>query len=609
MNKTEMKTLLKGRRVLHINSPVRWQGGKHLSNLCSNWKCMIRIIGFLPECHHFVTTPYNNEIEESFYETPNITVIPMKYPQSVTLNRAMFDYKPMLKQLNIREHDIDFVFCHQPELLCSVLTGLISKRAADRLSSFNFFHWVDSNVSRITSEAPEGYFRQLEGIHLSSKSFVHTPVSLDYLESNFKNKKKTLISMDRKEVDKKIMYMPTSSDIVSQKTDSTPFRLPKDKKILVFNHRWAATTNPQLMIQMTKNLGPDYLVWVTDKFALKPLAGKSIYDLLGSKYSNNRDNPNIIGKEHSTQYRVEKLPTLGEYRYLMENCHAEICFVNNYATWNLSCQDSIHLGRPAIAFKHPIMDHVLGKDYPFLFEDIEGFERCIENVNRTTKFNWILPDHDNIFRDNLRKALCESDCITKELVNTDDSKTWYKNGITWMYHILNGIQYKTDLALNTHPLIVGTNQWKHIRAYLLSVGIEDDHTSRFTKFVIPENKRNEIQKLVDDFIKKYGKEEIFKSVIEMSGGEVGTVLKNDDFKVIKTKYETNKKTFVENDFIKKSLGANDYKHIMKRMFKFLGGKVKPELLEEIEEKFESKNTMVMKSKKIKSGSSLSKFFN
>jgi hypothetical protein len=605
----EFENLLNGRRILHINSPVRWQGQRYKHNSDSNWKVMIKTISFLPNCHHFITVPFQNELEDFFYEKKNITIIPMSYPQSVTLNRTQFDYKPLVKQLDVKGHDFDFIFCHQPELLNTVISSFISERIGTKISSFNFFHWVDCNKSRLSSDAPEGYFRQLEAIHLSSKSFVHNKVTIDYLNSNFSKKSKSIIdSVDQERLKDKISFMPLSSDVSSQKSEFQKMKLPKNKKILVFNHRWNVTTNPEMMMEYTRSLSSDYIIWVTDENSMKPLAGRSIHD-----YLDNKTKSNVIETENGPTYVVKKCETLEEYRYLMKECFAEICFVNGYATWNMASQDSVFLGRPALVYDHPIMQYVLGKDYPLMFKTKEEFKNCVNKVS-IEKFDWELPNHDGFFKENLLNAMINSDTIKSKIdedIETDDmSMSWKTYGIIWLYHILNGnLTYKADLLLNTHPKLPKTNTWGIIRSYLLSLGITDDCNSRYTKYSIPENKKKEIEDLVNSFISQYGIEKIYENVTQTDSGVVGTVLKDDSFKEKRIRYESNKKVFVENSYKLASIGMNNYKNLIKNILTFLEKQVNPDILKKIEEKFSGKLHIDVKSKSNKNtiGSKLSRF--
>ena len=109
----------------------------------------------------------------------------------------------------------------------------------------------------------------------------------------------------------------------------------------------------------TKDLDRDeWLVWITDDDAKKPKAGKPAPDWM----------------------KVQNLPSGGQYRYLIDNCYASICIVNDYMTWNLSVQDAIKANKPSLTFKHPTQEHVLGKDYPLYFTDKKSFLELLDNT-------------------------------------------------------------------------------------------------------------------------------------------------------------------------------------------------------------------------------------
>ena len=135
---------------------------------------------------------------------------------------------------------------------------------------------------------------------------------------NFKN-------LEQVALKEKINYFPLG---VGNLPEPEPFPLPK-KKILVFNHRWNATTGVKKLISFTEGLDRDeWLVWITDSDAKKPKAGKPAPDWM----------------------KIQNLPSGGQYRYLLDNCYATICFVNDYMTWNLSVQDGLSLNKPVLIY-------------------------------------------------------------------------------------------------------------------------------------------------------------------------------------------------------------------------------------------------------------------
>ena len=337
---------LYGRRILHIMSPVRWKGNKHIVHADSNYKVMAKTIKWLPMCHHTILTPENHTIPDL---GDNVTLVPFPYAQSVLFNRGFFHGRHLVKHTDWRAKDFDFVFNHQPELLYNVYNALLTGRYGMSVESFNFFHWVDCAKSRPTGGYPVGFFRQLEAIDLSYRSYFHCPVSLDYMKSNWDKNDHTAKGVDDKVMKEKINYFPLG---VGNLPEPEPFPLP-DKKILVFNHRWNNTTGIKKLIKFTEDLDRDeWLVWVTDDEAKKPKAGAPAPDWM----------------------MVKNLPSGGNYRYLLDKCFASLCLVDDYMTWNLSVQDAIKVGRPSLTYKHDTHEHVLGKDYPLYFKDKKSFK-------------------------------------------------------------------------------------------------------------------------------------------------------------------------------------------------------------------------------------------
>tara|TARA_Y100000356_G_scaffold58587_1_gene47516 strand:+ start:415 stop:1785 length:1371 start_codon:yes stop_codon:yes gene_type:complete len=429
----------------------------------SNYKVMVKTIKWLPMCHHYVLVPPNNTIP---HLGDNVTKISFPYAGSVLFNRGFFDSKALLKSIDFQKIDIDFIFNHQPELLYNVYNAILTDRYGMTVDSYNFFHWVDCEKSRPTGGYPVGFFRQMEAIDLSTKSYFHCPVSLDYMKSNWDKIPHTSQGVDENVMKEKINYFPLG---VGDLPEPEPFPLP-DKKILVFNHRWNQSTGIKKLIQFTENLDRDeWLVWITDDEAKRPKAGKPAPSWM----------------------KVQNLPSGGQYRYLIDNCYASICLVNNYMTWNLSVQDAIKAGKPSLTFQHPTQEHVLGKDYPLYFTDKKSFLELLDNTPKN--FSWDLPSHDETFKDNLVGDLieaCESN--KKRTVRVPSA------GIEWLHHILQDNGFKKNLLHNSHPNLYLSNTWEKIRLWCLSHGVKDDPTSKYTKLFIPDENREQIEKMVND---------------------------------------------------------------------------------------------------------------
>ncbi len=464
---------LYGRRILHVMSPVRWRSTKFMHQMDSNYKVMVKTIKWLPMCHHYVLVPPNNTIP---HLGDNVTKIPFPYAGSVLFNRGFFESKALLKKMDFQKLDIDFIFNHQPELLYNVYNAILTDRYGMTVDSYNFFHWVDCEKSRPTGGYPVGFFRQMEAIDLSTKSYFHCPVSLDYMKSNWDKIPHTSQGVDENVMKEKINYFPLG---VGDLPDPEPFPLP-DKKILVFNHRWNQSCGIKKLIQFTEGLDRDeWLVWVTDDDAKHPKAGKPAPDWM----------------------KVQNLPSGGQYRYLIDNCYATICLVHDYMTWNLSAQDAIKAERPSLVYEHPTHDYVLGEDYPFFFNDKKSFLELLDNTPR--HYGWDLPKHDETFKENLIGDLIEAcDSKKKRTVRTPSA------GMEWLNLILQGNGFKKNLLHNSHPNLYLSNTWEKIRLWCMSKGVKDDPNYQFTKLFIPDDKRDEIQKLVDDSGETFGESKL-----------------------------------------------------------------------------------------------------
>jgi hypothetical protein len=469
---------LYGRRILHVMSPVRWNATKWLHHGDSNWKVMYKTIKFLPDCHHYVLVPPNNTVEKAIQQD-NITWIHFPYPISVLANRGFFNYKALRKFFDWRRHDLDFVFLHQPELFYNVISGLLSDRVGTSVDTFLFFHWVDSPASKPSETYTDGFWRQIEAIDLSAKTFFHCNASLDYIKSNWSTKRQRITGeINDKKIKEKITYMPLAGGFTGTKKKSTPVPLP-DKKILLFNHRWNTTTGIKRLIEYTKDLDRDeYLVWVTDEDAKKPRAGQPAPEWM----------------------RVQNFPSGEEYQYLVEKSHATLCFVDSYGTWNLSVQDGIALGRPSLTYYHSMMDEVVGEGYPLYFKSKDEFLRKLRAIPDDFSYEWVLPPHEENFRNNLYENMIKSietyEAKRKQEPHSQDGTRLY--GREWLWHILNDNGYKKNILYNTHRDLHLSNSWEHLRKWVLMMGAVDDPNDVDSRLTIPEDKVEEIKKLLND---------------------------------------------------------------------------------------------------------------
>jgi hypothetical protein len=457
---------LYGRRVLHVLSPVRWSAKKYQHQSDSNYQVMEKTIRWLPMCHHYVLVPQNNSIPNN---RENVTLVPFPYPGSVLYNRAFFDSKAFLEWFDAQKMDIDFVFCHQPELLYNIEGTLHVARIAPVLKKFAFFHWVDCPQSIPIGDYPEGFWRLIEAISLSDASFFHGQQAIEYLRTNFK-KPKVVNGLNDEELDKKVTWMPLS--IAGLPKDAEPFPLPKDKKILVFNHRWNNTTGIDRLIRYTEGLDRSkYLVWVTDKDAKRPKAGSPAPEWM----------------------HVENLPNGRQYKYLLEHAHATLTFVDDYATWNMSVQDGLTVHTPGLVYAHPVMPEILGDKYPFYFKTKDEFLKELERAEGWFEagFQWPLPDHDHQFEKNL---------IGSMIANIHVMKEEPKATREWLYHILRlGDEgYKRHLLANTHPNLFASNSWERVRCWCMNQGVLDDPNSKYTRLWVPKDKLKHVQDLIDD---------------------------------------------------------------------------------------------------------------
>tara|TARA_B100000315_G_scaffold143205_1_gene132198 strand:- start:1332 stop:2732 length:1401 start_codon:yes stop_codon:yes gene_type:complete len=440
---------LRGLRILHYLSPVRFDtSGVFQHEFDSNYKAVEKTISFLPKCHHYVVVPTKHRIPDV---RDNVTFLKYPYSRDLLANRSYFDGVTFRRLFDFRYMDFDFVFCHQPEMLFNILVSFNDKRYGQNMNRYLFFHWVDCPQSRASSAIPPAYMRQLEAISMSDHAFFHTDIASDWLMRNFKNKQATKLNIDY--VRDKSMFFPLSSD-----------ELPKSKtidmnydKVIVFNHRWVKSTGVNRLLEYMEGMD-EYKIWCTDYKAPK-------------------------------EYVASKLDR-GEYRYLLENSLCSVSFVDKYATWNLSVQDGLSLNKPVLIYDHPSLRKVVGDNYPFYFKTKEEFQSLLRKIDTVKNFEWKLTDYNLIFENNLVNSM--------KNIMSKPRKHIPKDALNWLYCILNGINYKHDIAKQIQPNIQLNSVWQYIRRYLLEIGIEDNINSPYVNYSVPENIKDTVESMVKD---------------------------------------------------------------------------------------------------------------
>ena len=250
-------------------------------------------------------------------------------------------------------------------------------------------------------------------------------------------------------VDKKTKTFPLSND---KFPDSVPLKTDVSNTI-VFNHRWAKSTGVNRFEEYMEGL--DYDVWCTDSKAPK-------------------------------KYRAQGL-TRPKYKYLLENSLCSVCFVDNYATWNLSIQDGLSLNKPVLIYDHPTMRKVVGDNYPLFFKTKEDFQSKLKSLSSYERFEWKLPNYDEQFKENVLNSINE--------IMDKERKHIPKDAHNWLYCIENGINFKNDIIKQIQPNIQLNSVWQYIRRYLLEIGVEDNYKSPYTSYSIPEKLKKDLTSL------------------------------------------------------------------------------------------------------------------
>jgi len=426
--------MIKDLRILHVLSPVKWDGDTFNCNADSNWKVCEKTINFLPDCHHYILVPLKHNIQ---IQQDNVSYIRYDYPKSVQLNRGIFDYRKLI--FDFTRLDIDFVFNHQPEICFNIQQWFHTQRYFPDMKIFNFYHWIDCKESRGSVQGcPSFYMRQLEAMHISSGNFIHCDLSLEYLKSNF-------VGFDAQHLISKVYQMPLSSKI---DVEPTHFDLP-DKKILLFNHRWNESSGIKKLIEYSENLPKEYLIWITDERC----------DVKNDKF-------------------IIKHLSYSDYAYLVKKCYASLCFIDGYSTWNLSIQDSLLMGRPLLYFEHPTIKKVVGEDYNGYFQSKEQFFNLLNKLPEIKTD--IINEHDFIFEIQLKGAITE---------HWKDTRKAPKDAPEWIKNIENGITDKKSIANRVNSKVRLNGTAHYIRRYLLHNGIRDNVNKSHTEYFIEGNEK------------------------------------------------------------------------------------------------------------------------
>lgn len=205
-----------------------------------------------------------------------------------------------------------------------------------------------------------------------------------------------------------------------------------------FNHRFSKRTGVRELEELSEYISHDYKIFCTDMRTPK-----------SDKY--------IVSETNISRQ---------DYKYLLKNSFGTICIINKYITWNLSIQDALLVGRPSFILYRKEYKSIVGKDYPYFFNDFEELKKKLDNFKELT---YKINDYDRIFMDNIAKMF-ENTRLLKLKISPENKL--YKS---WIEYIIENKQ-ATKLMLMKHKPPVGFIG--NIRRYiLLNEEIEDDITS------------------------------------------------------------------------------------------------------------------------------------
>ena len=105
-------------------------------------------------------------------------------------------------------------------------------------------------------------------------------------------------------------------------------------------------------------------------------------------------------------------------------------------------------------------------------------------------FTWEVKNHDKVFHHNL--------LYNMKKIMDKERKHIPKDAMNWLYCILNGINYKHDIAKQVQPNIQLNSVWQYIRRYLLEIGVKDDINSPYVNYSIPDKIRDKVEDMVKD---------------------------------------------------------------------------------------------------------------
>ena len=288
------------------------------------------------DIHFTILSPY--EVQSLVF--PNTTQLPIELPSYPNAMRTHFNHKQLMKTIDWKKNDYDVVYTHLPEHTLQ-LSNMFANETNINPKFIGYCHWYE--VPENTAYSKTMLMHNIAGMLEMDECGVNS----EWLKNLVLEKSRELFNdsvVARLEQIIQPHYL--GIDDISTGHEYKP-------KTILFNHRDNEYTGYTWFVKRMDELWEkrqDFKVYTTLTDLDRPYAERV------------------------------KLHSRTDYLNFVRSMHMGVGCFQKYSAWSISTTDGLSQGVPYVLPNGMCYPEMVGKDYPLLYNGVNGFKSTIEGM-------------------------------------------------------------------------------------------------------------------------------------------------------------------------------------------------------------------------------------